>query len=347
MVNKRPLRVAQIAPLWAKVPPDTYGGIELSINLLIENLIQRGHEVTLFASADCQTSARLHAVCDENLLAMMAKGNAYSGDYYINAGVAEAVQLAGDFDLLHFHTGVQTLPFAAHLPKALFTLHTALSLDDLWTLNRYQKAKTVGISGYQVRELPSPPLSIIYNGCDFDRFSPSYEPGTYLAFLGRMAPEKNPLGAIALAKQIGMPLVMAGMPQGGKEQVYFDAHVLPLIDGVQVRHLGAVGHEAKNALLRGAAALLFPIQWAEPFGLVMIEAMACGTPVLAVRLGSVSEVVDEGVTGLSAESMEGLLPLFERVLKLNREQVRELGRSRFHVARMMDDYEALYQRMNC
>ena len=348
MVAERPLRVAQIAPLWAKIPPDTYGGIELGVNLLVENLVQRGHDVTLFATADCKTSARLYPVIDENLLALMAKGSAYVGDYYINAAVAEAVRKAGEFDVLHFHPGIQTLPIAGHLPNAIFTLHTAVNVDDLWAVNRYPAVQMVGISRYQARDITSPSLSIIYNACDFSRFTPSYEPGSYLAFLGRMAHEKNPVGAIALAKKMGMPLLMGGMPQNGKEQHYFDTQVVPLIDGKQIQHLGPVGHEAKNALLRGAAALLFPIQWAEPFGLVMIEAMACGTPVLATRLGSVAEVVDEGVTGYSvepADSVDALLPLLDKALKLDRERIRTHALSRFDVSRMVDDYEGLFRRV--
>jgi glycosyltransferase involved in cell wall biosynthesis len=339
------LRIAQIAPLWAKIPPDTYGGIELAVNLLVEELVARGHDVTLFASADCVTSAKLRPVIEENLLAMMTDGRAYAGEYYINAAVAMALREQHDFDVLHFHTGAQWVPFGdiAQVPSA-FTLHTALTPDDHWVLKSYPKVKAVGISQYQVHGVEPQP-EIIYNGCDFEQLDPSYEPGSYLAFLGRMSEYKNPLGAIQVAKQLGMRLIMAGMPQNSGERAYFEQKVLPLVDGDQIRHIGAVNQQQKNALLRGAAALVFPIQWAEPFGIVMIEAMGCGTPVAAVRLGSVPEVVDDGITGFIVDTVDELAAKLPEVIALDRRRVREHARQRFNFRKMVEDYETLYRRL--
>jgi len=339
------LRIAQIAPLWAKIPPDSYGGIELTVNLLVEELVARGHQVTLFASGDCTTQARLHPVCEEHLLALMSDGRAFAGEYYINAGVAEAIREAGDFDVLHFHTGAASIPFAITSPTPLvFTLHTSVVVDDHWVAARYPEVPVVGVSRSQVETIRPAP-EVIYNGCDFDAFTPSFEPGRYFAFLGRMSDLKNPLGAIELARSAGMPLILAGEPQSATERAYFEEKILPKVDGKNVCYIGPVNHPAKNALLRDAAALLFPIQWGEPFGLVMIEAMACGTPVLAIRLGAVAEVVDQGVTGFTADRFEDLPGLIPELLALDRRRVREHARARFHFQFMVDAYERLYRKV--
>ena len=186
----------------------------------------------------------------------------------------------------------------------------------------------------------------MYNGVDFSRYEASFERGKYLAFLGRMSPEKNPLGAIRIAQAAGMPIVLAGVPQNGAEEHYFAENIRPLLDGERVRWIGAADFPKKIALLRDAAALVFPIQWDEPFGLVMIEAMACGTPVLAVRRGSVGEVVNEDVTGFSAGSEEALVPLAERAAALDRQRVRAHAESLFGHGAMVDAYVALYRGLN-
>jgi glycosyltransferase involved in cell wall biosynthesis len=184
---------------------------------------------------------------------------------------------------------------------------------------------------------------IVYNGCDFDAYEPRYETGEYLAYLGRMSPAKNPLGAIRIAKACKLPIVLAGQPQNAAEDLYFTQEIKPLLDGETVRWIGAVNHPQKNELLRKAMALIFPIQWDEPFGLVMIEAMACGTPVVAHRRGSVAEVVDDGITGYHSGAIEGMEDLVPHALALDRQTVREHARSRFGFQRMVDDYVALYR----
>jgi glycosyltransferase involved in cell wall biosynthesis len=343
------LRIAQVAPLWTPIPPRTYGGIELMMMLLIDDLVARGHDVTLFASADCTTSAKLHPVCEINLTELTAENRAYLFEYYANSMVAEVLQHARDFDVIHFHVGTAWLPFANASPTpALFTLHSSPTVDDEWIARRWPNVPVVGISRCQThglglrtgREFP-----VVYNGCDFDAYDARFEPGEYLVFLGRMGMAKNPLDAIRVAQAVGMPLVLAGQPQNSAEERYFAEEIKPLIDGEHVRCCGAVNHAQKNELLRHAAALLFPIQWDEPFGLVMIEAMACGTPVVAHRRGSVEEVVDDGITGFHASAMDALPELVPRALQLDRRTVRAHAQERFGFRRMVDDYLALYHQV--
>lgn len=343
------LRIAQIAPLWARLPPKTYGGIEYAVTLLTEELVRRGHDVTLYASGDSITSCRLRSVCARNVLDLMSEGAAANYQSYVGAMMAEALRDAGEFDLIHNHLACEWIPFGtATRTPMLFTCHTALSADDEWIMRRYPQVPIQGISHSQVRAVQAEraePIPVIYNSCDFDAYECRRAPGEYLAFLGRMSFNKNPLGAIRLAREVGMPIVLAGNPQDGPEELYFAEHIKPLIDGNRVRHIGAVDARQKSDFLSRAAALIFPIQWAEPFGIVMVEAMACGVPVVAHRLGSVSEVVEEGITGYTADSIDGLAELVPKALALDRAAIREQARRRFHFTRMADEFEALYRQL--
>lgn len=346
-MNLPTLRIAQVAPLWTPIPPRTYGGIELLMKLHIEELVARGHDVTLFASGDCSTSAKLRPVVDTNLTEILEEGKGYSYEHYTNSMMAEVIQAAGEFDVIHYHLSSAWLPIAA-LAKTpgLFTLHTTPLPDDEWAFRRWPQVAVNGISTWQMRAASlrlGREFPVVYNGCDFDAYDPCFEPGKYLAFLGRMSPQKNPLGAIRIAQDLGLPIVIAGQPQNANEQRYFADEIKPLIDGERVRWIGAVNHPQKNELLRHAAALLFPIQWDEPFGLVMIEAMACGTPVVAHRRGSVEEVVDDGVTGYHSGVLDALAELVPQALKLDRESVREHARRRFSFQSMVDEYLGLYR----
>lgn len=341
------LRIGLVPPFWTPIPPKTYGGIELVVHLLTEELVRRGHDVTLFGTGDSHTSARLDPVCEQNMLDYMASTEANVYEAYANAAVARVFARAAQCDILHFHTGMHWLPFATlSRTPSLFTIHTFASYDDRWLARNFPTVPLSGISRYQAaqtvegtgREIP-----VVYNGCDLSTFQPRYEPGQYLAFLGRMSYDKNPLGAIRIANAAGMPLILAGQAQQAKEEAYFKKEILPFIDGKQVRYVGPVNHEQKNDLLRNAAALIFPIQWAEPFGLVMIEAMACGTPVLARSLGSVPEVVDAGITGHHAPEVEQMSELLPATLALDRTRVRRHAESRFSYTRMVDGYLDLYR----
>jgi len=344
-----PLRIAQVAPLWTRIPPATYGGIELLMKLLIDEQVARGHEVTLFASGDCFTEAKLHPVMELNLTETTERGEAYCYEYYMSSAMAEVQARAGDFDIIHYHLSTAWLPLAATTATpGLFTIHTCPHVDDEFVFQRWPQVAVNGISACQMhgagvrlgREFP-----IVHNGCDFDAYEPSFEPGSYLAYLGRMSVEKNPLDAIRVARTAEMPIVLAGQPQNAREQQYFAEQVQPLIDGDMVRWIGPVNHTQKNELLRDAAALIFPIQWDEPFGLVMIEAMACGTPVVAHRRGSVQEVVDDGITGYHASVIDALAELVPQALELDRAKVRAHAEARFGFRAMTDSYVDLYRQL--
>ncbi len=343
------VRIGVIPPLWTPVPPRTYGGVELVVHLLTEELVRQRHEVTLFGTADSRTSARLVPVCERNILDYMAHTEACVYEAYANAAVARVLARAADFDVLHFHIGMHWVPFATlSRTPCIFTVHTFASYDDRWLARNFPGVTLTGISRYQAAQLTEGTerqIPVVYNGCDFGAFEPGFEKGQYLAFLGRMSHDKNPLDAIRIAKRAGMPIVLAGQAQQAKEETYFENEIRPLIDGEMVRYVGPVNHEQKRQLLRNAAALVFPIQWPEPFGLVMIEAMACGTPVLARGLGSVAEVVDAGVTGYYAGEIEEMQALLAATLALDRLRVRERAEERFSAGRMVEEYVELYLRL--
>jgi glycosyltransferase involved in cell wall biosynthesis len=341
------LRIAQIAPLWTRLPPATYGGIELMVHLLTEELVRRGHEVTLFAAGDSVTSARLEPVVQRNLIDVMAEDGAHDYLPYAQAAVGRALEQSRKFDLLHFHLGCAFVPLS-YLSAApvLHSVQTVVTIDDSWTIQRYPDVTVVFQSQHQSSVIPPEGranLRIISNACNFDAYELSPRAGRYLAFLGRISAHKNPIGAIDIARHLDMPIVLGGAPITQEERRYFAEHVQPRIDGKQVRYLGPVDHARKNELLRNAAALLFPIQWPEPFGIVMVEAMACGTPVVACRRGAVPEVVDPGRTGYYGDSVEALAPLVPKALELDRRDVRAWAMRRFDHRRMADAYLGLYR----
>jgi glycosyltransferase involved in cell wall biosynthesis len=341
------MRIAQIAPLWTSVPPITYGGTELELSWLTEELVRRGHDVTLFAPGDSHTSAVLRPVGEQSVLRDMAEGRAYVWEYYANAALAEVLLESHLFDVVHTHLGLAYLPFDdLSAAPILHTIHTEPFVDELRALGRYPEAPVVAVSEAQVASVPlgrRRSIRVVPHGCDFDAYDPSYEPGEHLAFVGRMGPQKGPLDAIEVAKLTGLPLVLAGAPQNADEERYFAERVRPHVDGQQVRYVGAADFAAKVELLRSAAALLFPIQGSEAFGLVMVEAMACGTPVLAFRCGSVPEVLDHGVSGWIVGSVEEAVAALPQVAALDRGSVRATFESRFTAKRMTRDYLAIYR----
>ncbi len=348
-MTTRSLRIAHVAPLWAAVPPSTYGGMELMSSLLTEELVARGHDVTLFASGDSATAARLEYVAETNLLDAINEGRAGDYEYYINAHFAKVLGESGAYDLVHVQGSTGQLAYAdLSAAPMIFTLRTVLSGDDAWLLGRHPDVQAVAISRAQIAPIPAErrrTIRVIHNGVDFGAYQPSTPPGSYLVFLGRFTPRKGPIEAIEIARTVGLPIVLAGGPQTGKDRRWFDAEVAPLIDDTNVRYVGPVDHTAKNDLLRGASALLFPIDWEEPFGNVMIEAMACGTPVIATRRGSVPEVVDSGTTGYIGDDPQALAELVEPALALDRRVVRDHAEARFSHRVMADAYEALYREL--
>ena len=339
------LRIAQLAPLWAPVPPRGYGGRERMVHLLTEELVRRGHDVTLVASGDSRTAARLEAVIDRCLIDAMADGQAYEERCYELQAAALAFAGAHGADLVHSHLGAAFVPLAGLAARpVVHSVPHAVTVDDRWVLARHPAAHVCFVSEAQRGAAPHLPNGrVVHNACDFASFSMVPAAGRYLAFLGRMAAHKGPATAIRLARRTGWPIVLAGEPMTAEERRYFAEEVEPLVDGDRVRHVGGVDDREKALLLGGAAALVFPIEWEEPFGIVMIEAMACGTPVVALSRGAVPEVVDEGVTGFAASDPEALPDLLRLARGLDRRRVRAHAERRFGVAAMVDAYEAAYR----
>ena len=343
-----PLRIAQIAPLWMPIPPPAYGGAELLVDWLTDELVRRGHEVTMFASSDSTTTARLEPICELSLQEAMRNRSAYQYEPYAVSAMAQAVARGREFDVLHAHVGPLGLPFTDVSPvPVVHTVHAGLdSVDEHWLLEHHPAAAVASISDSQVSSVSAErrrTIRTVYHGMDTTGYEPSPTADPYVVFLGRMGPNKNPVGAIRIAQAAGYPIVLIGLPQDGRERAYFEEHVKPLIDGRQVTHVGAVPQAEKVQLLQRATALVFPICWDEHFGLVMIEAMACGTPVLAFRRGSVPEVIEPGVTGFIGSREEDLVEALGRIGSIDRAGVATRMRERFSVDRMADDYERFYR----
>src|SRR5882757_6846997 len=336
------MRIAQMAPLAESVPPRLYGGTERVVAWLVDELVSLGHEVTLFASGDSRTAARLHAVWPRAL----RLGRPKTDPMVAQAALLEAVaQKASEFDVIHAHIDWLHLPLFSRLGVPfLTTCHGRLDLPGFPNVvSRFPEAPFVSISDNQRVPLHDTKwLGTVYHGLPPDLFRPTFEPGSYLAFLGRLTVEKGPEAAIRIARAAGMPLrIAAKMPRG--ERNYFKEKLEPQIDGEQVQLTGEVNDETKRQFLAGAAALLFPIDWLEPFGLVMIEAMACGTPVIAFKSGSVPEVIDDGITGFVVPGEAAAIQAIGRLSELDRRQVRRHFEKRFTTRRMAQEYLRQYE----
>jgi glycosyltransferase involved in cell wall biosynthesis len=338
------MRIAQVAPLAESVPPKLYGGTERVVAWLIDELVELGHDVTLFASGDSGTRGKLFPAWPRAL----RLGRPRSDPIAAQAALLEAVaQHVADFDVIHAHIDWLHLPLLSRLAVPFVTtMHGRLDLPGFPDLMRsFPAAPFVSISDNQ--RLPARDanwIGTIYHGLPINSLRPSFEPGSYLAFLGRLTPDKGPDAAIRIARAVGMPLqIAAKIPRG--ETHYFKEQLQPLIDGEQVRLIGEVNDEAKARFLAGASALLFPIDWPEPFGLVMIEAMACGTPVIAFRSGSVPEVIDQGVTGFVVEGEAEAAQAIGRLGEIDRRRVRAHFEQRFTAKRMATEYLELYEKL--
>ena len=338
------MKIAQIAPLIESVPPPLYGGTERIVSCLTEELVSLGHEVTLFASADSITSAEL-APCCNHALRLDDTVRDIIPHYMLM--VDKVRERADDFDLLHFHSELFHFPLFRSLEaRTLTTLHGRQDLSGLKPFyHRFSKMPLVSISAAQRKPLPQANfVATIHHGIPADLHRPSFERGSYLAFLGRISSEKRPDRAIRIAQRAGIPLKIAAKVDK-VDEAYFRSEILPLIDGQAIEFLGEINDKQKTSFLRDAAALLFPIDWPEPFGLVMIEAMACGTPVLAFRCGSVPEIVEDGVTGKVVESEDEAIVALPELLIYDRRAVRKRFQERFTVARMARDYAGLYRKL--
>ncbi|MDX7950663.1 glycosyltransferase family 4 protein [Lichenihabitans sp. Uapishka_5] len=340
------MKIAQIAPLMESVPPRLYGGTERIVSWLTEELVAQGHDVTLFASGDSVTGATL-VPCTTEAIRLSETMKEYMP--YYTMMVDRVSRLSRAFDIVHFHIDMFQFPlFRGMEHKTMTTLHGRQDMPDLYPFYRaFPKMPLVSISDSQ--RLPVPDANFagtVLHGLPANLHQANLNPadGGYLAFLGRISPEKRPDRAIKLARSVGMPLKIAAKVDKVDTE-YFDQIIKPLLnEGSDVEFVGEVDERGKTKFLGNARALLFPIDWPEPFGLVMIEAMACGTPVLAFNHGSVPEVIDDGITGRIVGSMEEAVAALPSVLALDRRAVRARFDERFTAARMARDYVKLYQK---
>lgn len=335
------MRIAQIAPVQVAVPPKRYGGTERVIAELTEGLVRRGHDVTLFASGDSRTAARLVPAVPQ------AQGFDPAADLIAThlALLTEVYHRADEFDVIHSHLEHLTLPFIhSTCAPTVLTFHSRLDRSPvLRVLELYPDANYVSISNSQ-RE-PGPQLhwvATVYHGVDVRSFPFSATPGNYLAFVGRIAPEKRPDRAIEIAKLAGVPLKIAAKIDV-KDRAYFKQVVEPLLDDPLVDFIGPVDERRKRDLMRGACALLLPIDWPEPFGMVFIEALACGTPVLTCPHGAAPEILEDGITGYIRQSNEELAALVPALARIDRARCRRYAEQRFDTSGMVDGYIRVYE----
>jgi glycosyltransferase involved in cell wall biosynthesis len=368
------MRIAQVAPLWETIPPRSYGGTELVVHLLAEELVKQGHDVTLFASGTSKTSARLVPCCDFPLrdlafqfkdLNITTNGNndtihpVYPGEpislYYELKMWEQVFAQADRFDIIHNHLGFFTLPFANLIDTPVITtLHgefkakTFQQFVEQKFLSEYAHLPFVSISNDQRKPFPILNyVSTIYHGLDLSQYKPSYSYAdkTYLAFLGRFCYDKGAHHAVRIAKETGWNLIMAGKVDNAEERVFFEQEIKPHLDDNQIRYIGEVNHPQKVKLLRHAAATLCPVNWREPFGLVLIESMACGTPVLALRNGSIPEIVAHGKTGFVTDTADELIDLMPRIGEIDRRQCRQHVAKHFSMQQMAANYVKIYEKL--
>jgi len=339
------MKIAQIAPLIESVPPRLYGGTELIVFWLTEELVRQGHEVTLFASADSITSAEL-VPCTREALRL----NASVKDpipYYMLM-LDRVRRRADEFDILHFHIDHLHFPlFRDMAARTVTTLHGRQDLPDLPLLYfGFSEMPMVSISHAQRAPLSHANfVATVLHGLPADLHKPIFQPrGGYVAFLGRISPEKRPDRAIEIARALGVPLKIAAKVDK-VDAGYFEETIKPLLDGPGVEFIGEINDSQKPEFLGEALALLFPIDWPEPFGLVMIEAMACGTPVLAFRRGSVPEIIDDGVTGRIVATVKEAVAALPQVLAMDCRAVRRRFEERFSATRMAKDYVSVYREL--
>jgi glycosyltransferase involved in cell wall biosynthesis len=329
-------RIAVIAPVAMAVRPGEGDSIEQLVSLLVDELVRRGHSVTLFATGGSESAAEVRSVYPHGY---DETGDIWDWRLAETLHAAWAFEQADEFDLIHNHAYHFALPFTRLVrTPVITTYHVEMDEDVRAAFARYPEARLVAVSECQrARMAPLAGVRVIPHGIDVDAFPFEPDPGDYLLFLGRMIADKGPVDAIRIAERAGLPLVLAGPPSR-----YFAEAVEPLVDGERVRYAGRVGPEERNRLLAGAAALLFPSSYPEPFGLVMVEALACGTPVLATAVGAAPEIVEPALTGHVGATAADLAELIGPTLALDRRRVRARAVERFAYARMVDDYEALY-----
>jgi glycosyltransferase involved in cell wall biosynthesis len=340
------MRIAQVAPLFESVPPALYGGTERVVSYLTEELVRLGHDVTLFAAGDSRTAAALVAGCPVALWR----------DPDVRETLPQHVRLvelvfqqASRFDILHFHVDYLHFPLVRrHRWATVTTMHGLLHAHDVQALfEEYHDVPVVSISDHQRLPVRSAGWqATVYHGLPRTLLRPNDEPAGYLAFLGRMSPDKGVDHAIEIARAAGVPLTIAAKIYP-EERAYFDATIAPLLDASQglVRFVGEIGGREKERLLADARALLFPVEWEEPFGLVMIESLACGTPVIAWRRGSTPEIIDDGQTGFIVDNIDAAVRAVSRLDEIDRRVCRRTFETRFDANRMAREYVTVYEQV--
>jgi glycosyltransferase involved in cell wall biosynthesis len=338
------MRIAQVAPLYESVPPKYYGGTERVVSHLTEELVRQGHEVTLFASGDSVTKARLVTACRRSLRLDERCVDQLAHQILM---LEHVFQRAAEFDIIHFHVDYLHFTLSRRQPIThVTTLHGRLDIPDLIPLyQEFRDMPVISISNGQREPLPwANWQATVYHGVPADMYRFRGEPGGYLAFLGRISPEKRVDRAIEIAKRVQIPLKIAAKVDPVDKE-YFETVIEPLLRHPLVEFIGEIGEAEKDEFLGNAYALLFPIDWPEPFGLVMIEAMACGTPVIANRSGAVPELMEEDHTGFIVEELEDAVKAVRRVSGLSRKRCREVFEQRFTATRMAHDYVQVYKRI--
>lgn len=336
------MRIAQVAPLAEPVPPKLYGGTERIVYGLTEELVRRGHDVTLFASGDSSSSATLVPCCDRGL---RLDGDIHDAVAHCIVELGMVYERAREFDLIHNHIDYYAFPFARVAPvPMLTTTHGRLDLAEVRRVyESFLDAPLVSVSDAQRQPLAASRwMGTVYNGIDLDHFTLREQPGDYLAFLGRIAPEKRPDRAIEIARDVGMRLLIAAKVDDA-DRDYFECAIKPLLRHPLIEYVGEIDESQKDQFLGEAYAYLFPIDWPEPFGITMIEAMAAGTPVIATNCGSVPEVVAHGQSGFVCRTMREMVEAVEKVPQLSRRACREHVARHFTTRAMADGYEAIYR----
>lgn len=337
------MKIGMIAPLFESCPPQLYGGTERVVANLCNGLVQKGHDVTLFASGDSQTQAKLISITPQSL--RLAKPPIRTPFPYIIKEIDIALKHAKDFDIIHNHIGYMTFPFIATCATPwVTTLHGRLDLPDHQIMfQHFQDISLVSISYAQRKSLPTSNWKAnIYHGIDLTTFQPSYNPGKYLAFLGRICPDKGIEEAINVAKAVGIPLKIAAKVDK-RDVDYYETRIKKLIDGHHIEYIGEITEAEKSEFLNNALALLFTIDWPEPFGLAVIESYACGTPVITRPIGSMPELVQEGKTGFLRSSAKELINVVDQVHQLDRKYIRKYAEDNFSLDKMTTNYVKLYQ----
>jgi glycosyltransferase involved in cell wall biosynthesis len=338
------MRIAEIAPLYESVPPKLYGGTERVVSCLTESLVSQGHTVTLFASGDSVTQAELRPACRRALRMDPLNVDALA-DHVLMA--EQVLQASDEFDVVHSHIDYTPFPLWRRMKTPrVTTLHGRLNIRNLRSLyQEFFDEPVISISNHQRQPLPwANWQTTIYHGLPADLYRPRNGAGGYLAFLGRVSPEKRLDHAIEIAMRAGLPLKIAAKIDK-QDRDYFQANIKPLLKCRDVEFVGEISDAEKNAFLGDALALLFPIDWPEPFGLVMIEAMACGTPIIARARGSVPEIIDDGLTGFIVDTVEEAVQAVTKVSSLSRKQCRQIFEQRFTADRMARDYVRVFEQL--